>query len=440
MLNKILKSENFLSFLGNGIFAAFGFLSIFILARSYSTEVFGEWVLYITGIAFVEMMRTGLSGTPMVRFLSGAIDHDEGKKIIGSGWIINLLVTAIVVVLILFSNFLFKGKIGNSGFSLFFIWYPLLAIIIMPFNFSILYLQSFRKFGPMIILRLVNMGTFLVFLIINFYFLKVEIKIVVLVHMACVALASVIGIILGWSGIRSIFHAQKVWIKKQINFGKFSIGTLIGVNLLKSSDKIILGIMMKSADVALYFIPLKLIEIIEVPIRSFVAVALPRMSKASRQGNNDEVRKLFYSYTGILSIIILPLLLILFFFAEPLVLLLGGKEFIGGATIFRIFLIYAIFLPFDRFLGVTLDSINRPKYNLLKVLLMAIANILGDILVIYLFESLEAVAIITVFNILVGVIIGYYFLKRELMVDIIRIPVIGWRLIINDGLKKIFRR
>jgi len=436
----MLKNENFLSFLGNGIFAAFGFLGIFILARSYSTEVFGEWVLYITGIAFVEMLRTGISGTPMVRYLAGAVDDDEGKKIIGSGWIIGLTVTAVIVLLIVSANLLFKGIIGNSGFSLFFIWYPLLAFIILPFNYSISYLQSFRKFGPMIILRVVNMGTFIVFLIINFYFLQVEIKIVVFVHMACVALASIMGIIFGWSGIKSIFHAQKIWIKKQINFGKFSIGTLIGVNLLKSSDKIILGIMMKSADVALYFIPLKLIEIIEVPIRSFVAVALPRMSKASRQENNDEVRKLFYSYTGVLSIIILPLLLILFFFAEPLVVLFGGKEFVGGATIFRIFLLYAIFLPFDRFLGVTLDSINRPKYNLIKVVLMATANIIGDVIVIYLFKSLEAVAIITVFNILVGVIIGYYFLKRELMIDIIRIPVIGWKLIINDGLKKILRK
>ena len=440
MLKKLFKSENFLSLLGNGIFAVFGFLSIFILARTFSTDIFGEWVLYITGFAFMEMLRTGLSGTPMVRFLSGATSHEEGKDIIGSGWIIGLVITASIAIILYTVYFLFSSKLSESGFKLFFLWYPILSFIMMPFNYSIYYLQAFRKFGPMIFLRIINMGVFVIFLIINYLFLSVEIWLVVIVHILCNGLASLAGIFFGWSGLKSIIHAKKTLIKKQLNFGKFSVGTLIGANLLKSSDKIILGIMMKSADVAFYFIPLKLIEIIEIPVRSFVAVALPRMSKASQQGDDDEVRRVFYSYSGILSLIIVPILIILFFFAETLVVLLGGQEYAAAAGIFRIFLIYALFLPLDRFSGVTLDSINKPKYNLIKVLFMAIANILGDIAVIYYFNSLEAVALITVFNVLVGIIIGYYFLKREVLISLIKIPVTGWKLILKDGLKILKRK
>jgi O-antigen/teichoic acid export membrane protein len=371
----------------------------------------------------------------MVRFLSGATSQEEGKNIIGSGWVIGLIITLIIALILYIVYFLISKKLDESGFKLFFLWYPILSFIMMPYNYSICYLQAFRKFGPMIFLRIINMGSFVIFLIISYLFLSVEIWVVVIVHLACNGLASLSGIILGWSGLDSIRYAKKSWIKEQINFGKFSVGTLIGSNLLKSSDKIILGIMMKSADVAFYFIPLKLIEIIEIPVRSFVQVALPRMSKASRQNDENEVRRVFYSYAGILSILIIPLLIVLFFFAEFLVILLGGQDYAAAAGIFRIFLIYALFLPLDRFSGVTLDSINKPKYNLIKVIMMTLANIIGDIAVIYYFESLEAVALITVFNVLIGIIIGYYFLKREILISLFKIPVVGWKLIIKDGLK-----
>ena len=233
MLKRLFKSENFLSFLGNGIFAVLGFLGIYILARSFPKEVFGEWVLYITGFAFMEMLRSGISGTPMVRFLSGATSQEEGKNIIGSGWVIGLIITLIIALILYIVYFLISKKLDESGFKLFFLWYPILSFIMMPYNYSICYLQAFRKFGPMIFLRIINMGSFVIFLIISYLFLSVEIWVVVIVHLACNGLASLSGIILGWSGLDSIRYAKKSWIKEQINFGKFSVGTLIGSNLLK---------------------------------------------------------------------------------------------------------------------------------------------------------------------------------------------------------------
>jgi len=43
--------------------------------------------------------------------------------------------------------------------------------------------------------------------------------------------------------------------------------------------------------VALYSIPLKLTEIMEIPVRSFAMTAFPGMSKASIEGKKDIVRK-----------------------------------------------------------------------------------------------------------------------------------------------------
>jgi O-antigen/teichoic acid export membrane protein len=112
---------------------------------------------------------------------------------------------------------------------------------------------------------------------------------------------------------------------------------------------------------------------------------------------------------------------ILFFLAKPLTLLLGGDAYVESFTIFQIFLIYSLLLPMDRFAGVTLDAINRPVLNTVKVLCMAFVNIVGDILVIHYFGSLEGVAICTILNSAAGVVAGNLFLRHDLGTNMLRI-------------------
>jgi O-antigen/teichoic acid export membrane protein len=268
---------------------------------------------------------------------------------------------------------------------------------------------------------------FFCFLIVNFFWLELDVVYVVFVHIGAHLLASIYAMVRKWSGITTITKASRESVRTQMKFGKFSLGTLIGSNLLKSSDTFIIGIMLAEPQVAYYSIPLKLIEIVEIPMRSFVAVAFPKMSKASREGNNEKVRSVFYQYTGIVSWLFIPLVIGLFFFAKPLTLLLGGPEYLDSTIIFKIFLIYALLLPLDRFSGISLDAINKPNLNMIKVFFMASANIIGDIIAISVFKSLEAVAMVTIVNVSVGVLVGNWFLKRELGIKVSRIYPAGFK-------------
>jgi uncharacterized membrane protein YfcA len=56
--------------------------------------------------------------------------------------------------------------------------------------------------------------------------------------------------------------------------------------------------------------------------------------------------------------------------------------------------------------------IHRPKVNFIKVLIMLAANIIGDVGGIYILGNIYGVAITTVFPTLIGVIIGYYALRK----------------------------
>ena len=74
---------------------------------------------------------------------------------------------------------------------------------------------------------------------------------------------------------------KKETTKELIDFGKYSMGTLIGSSLLKSADTFIIGLspVLGSAGIAMYAIPLKLTDLLGIPLRSFAMTAYPRMSK-----------------------------------------------------------------------------------------------------------------------------------------------------------------
>jgi O-antigen/teichoic acid export membrane protein len=117
--------------------------------------------------------------------------------------------------------------------------------------------------------------------------------------------------------------------------------------------------------------------------------------------------------------------LITFLLANFFVLILGGRQYLGtdpltgfnATTIVRIFSIYGLLLPLDRMTGIGLDSVNRPDRNLTKVGYMVFANVIGDLIAVWIFKSLAAMAIASVLFTAIGVWVGYYFLDKELQLD-----------------------
>jgi O-antigen/teichoic acid export membrane protein len=447
VFDKILKSKNFLSLANNGLVAVFGFFGFLLLVRSLPTNQFGEWVLLITTANFLDMLRFGITRTAIVRFLAGA-DKEQAKKLIGSNWIINFFSTLFLALAVLAIRHWFYSTITASGFALFFKWFPVLAFVNLPFNNAQSVLQAKMRFDYMLILRLINVGLFMLFLLVNYFFLHVSLTLIVYAYLAINVLTSVVAMIPNWDGFRYVTKATRATNKMILNFGKYSTGTLIGSNLLKSADTFIIGLspFLGTAGVALYSIPLKLTEIIEIPLRSFAMTAFPGMSKASIEGNKDLVKHIFYTNAGGMTLLMIPVMLFCFIFAKELVYILGGPGYESTTSVFRIFTIYGLLLPLDRFIGVALDSVNMPKYNFLKVVYMAIANVVGDLLVVFAFyyvamatslltlfslpvsnihvitrvtrnfsiiTSLDGVAVVTISFTLIGIIVGRQYLNKS---------------------------
>lgn len=424
-LRKISKEDNFLSLAGNLIIAFFGFAGFALLARTFKVDVFGQWVLYISSGTFIEMFRFGITNTAIIRYLSGVAKEDR-LKFIGSNGLIGLIATTFIVVVLWSCHLMFPVPIKNAGYELFFTWYPLLAFVNLPFNTALVIMQADQKFGKILMIKSINSGGFFLVLLLNYLFFDMPLMKLVWAQLAITLFASLVCVMNGWDGLRHIRKATRHTNKVLLDFGKYTTFTLIGTNLLRSADTLIISLSpLGTAAVALYSIPMKLTELQQIPLRSFVATAFPKMSKASIQGKIEEVRSVFYSYSGAMTYLFVFISLITFAFADFFVLILGGIQYIGTdpvtgfntANIVRIFSIYGLLLPIDRMTGVGLDSINRPDRNFIKVLIMVIANVVGDLIAIFIFGSLPMVAVASILFTAIGVWVGYRFLNKELHIQ-----------------------
>lgn len=421
-LKKIVREDNFLSLTGNLVIAVLGISGFALLARSLSLDVFGEWVLFITGGSFVEMFRFGITNTGLIRFLSGA-DDESRTKLIGSNALIGLGATILIAVILVFCYTFFNEAISQSGYNLFFKWYPLLAFLNLPWNNALVVLQADRKYDKILIIKSINSGLFFLVILVNFFFIEMQLNQLVIALIIINAFTSLITIVLGWDGTKLITKATGKTNKTLLDFGKYTTFTLIGTNLLRSADTLIISLSpMGNAAVALYSIPLKLTELQQIPLRSFVATAFPKMSKASVQGKVQEVKDLFYTYSGALTYLFVLMSLFTFVFAEYLVLILSGEQYLvvdpitgfNVVDIVRVFSIYGLLLPIDRMTGIGLDSVNKPNINAIKVFVMVAANVIGDFIAIFIFKSLILVAVASIVFTLIGIWMGMYFLNKEL--------------------------
>jgi O-antigen/teichoic acid export membrane protein len=184
--------------------------------------------------------------------------------------------------------------------------------------------------------------------------------------------------------------------------------------------------MLGSGGVATYNVPARMIEIIEMPLRSFAVTALPQYAKMFAEGATTELKAIFERRTGLVFYLLLPISVLSFLFADWVVLILGGNNYADSAVLLRFFATYMAILPLDKFSGVLLDTINKPEINFIKVMIMLVVNISADYLGIYLFGNLESVAFASTLTFLSGMLFGYYQLNKHLGLNFKNILVFGW--------------
>ncbi len=405
-IKTLIRNPQLLSLAGNALAAGAGFLSVMLLARTQSPADLGTWMLYLTAWSFFDMVRSGLVQTALVKYYAST--QEAGYA--GAAWMIISVFTGAVSLLIGLGNLAFSSFIKDADVRLLLTQFPWLLISTVPYGIASWIQQAHHRFDRLLWMRLAFTFPFLAFVTTSYYF-HWTISDIGWAQTIIYTICSLI--FLPWSEWKAWALSTKKHVSDLLHFGKYSIGTLLCANLLKSSDTILLGIYLSPAAVAAFNLPYKLIEVVEIPLRSVAATAFPQMSRLLQTEGAGSVRALLIRQLKMLTLVLIPLSIACYIFAEPLVVLLGGEAYRSSASFFRVFAIYSLFLPADRFIGVAIDSLGMPQVNTLKVFLMVLVNVIGDIIALQLTQEPLAVAIVTVVTVLTGVIVGAYFLRSS---------------------------
>lgn len=416
-IRKMFDNIHFLSLSGNVVNTVLNSLVFIIAVRLMSLDDFGHWILFSACFTIAQLMKNSFIFTPLVRELAISDSEDVRKRIVGSAFLLNFLISLVLGVLsVLIYQIIPNGNV-KEGFIQFFRFYPFFLAADFSLTIAMGKLTEEKDFKRINIIKIAAPVLFLTGFALSFFFFELTFQRILIIQIILQLILSLIPVLFRWVNILYIFKAGKECVKKLFDFGKYCFGTTIAANLLQTSDKLLIGSFLTAKDLAVYELASKLIALLNIVLSSFCDIALPPMSKAFQNKHFREVRDIYYRYSGLLFYLLLVGMIVCFFASDLILYLLGGSKYSGVPevkAVFNIFLIYGLFITFDRFTGVVLEAINKPQVNLIKVLIMVGVNIAGDIVALKLFNSVEAVAVVTILNVVTGVIIGHLYLWKSI--------------------------
>lgn len=406
-----LNNKYIFSLAGNGIMSGVGMLTSIILLRALSINDMGVWILFLTIYLLLDTFRSGFLTIAFVKFYSGA-EKQRANEIVGTTWVVSILITVFFMFLNIPAYFL-SFYFANESISLFLKWFGITYMVSLPSFVATCILQGKQRFDQLLVLRIFNQGSFVIFLLGFIAFKNINIHTVIYSYILSNVLASIIGIIKGWTLFGKIKYQSVKALAELYDFGKFSVGTTLSASLFSTADKFIINFMLGPAALAIYDTGTKLLQVVEIPLRSFIATAMPSLSTYYNQGLKKEVLIVMKKYIGMISIMLIPLIILTFLLADYIIFVLGGDKYVNSLApnVLRIYMLIALLYPVDRFLALTLDVIHQPKINFFKVIIMLAITIVSDFIGIYLTGNLYGVSIATVFPILTGTFISFFALN-----------------------------
>ncbi len=421
-----LRNKHFLALAGNMVISVLSVVMMSLLYRALTKPDVGTWFFFLSFTGLAEAIRNGFLSTATVKYFAGT-DREKGDTVLGSVWTLATLLT----LLFLTANgiaWLFLSHFDNPQMLLVVKWFGITLVSSLPYTITFWILVAKEDYEKILWLRLVNNGSMVIIIVTLMFLNKMTLENQLILNFATNVLTSLVCIAFRLTHITTILKRKKETIISIAQFGKYSLATNLSSNLLSSSDTFIITYLLGPAALAIYNLPKRLMEIIEIPMRSFVGTGMSSMAKAMNNDRKDEVLHIFKKYSGMLTFAFIPIIAGGIVFADVAIHILGGAKYLGteAANIFRMFLLFSILYPIDRFNGVTLDILHMPKVNFHKVIAMLVVNVIADFAGVWYFKNMYGMAVAAPFVMLTGLLIGHYALKKILPYTIKEILVMGW--------------
>ncbi len=351
-----------------GIDFLLGFMGFLILVRIFAPADFGVWVLMITIISIIDVAKIGFLQNGIIKFLMNQTEL-EAKKLQTSALILNTILTFALIFLLWVAAPYLEHWLNAPGLaSIIRIHCYVLPVLILHthnvilmqanFNFKAYFLAGIAKSFPFFLILLL------------FYISNAPLSLTTLAW--CLNATFAIATMTSYLQVKGNLHIglfwDRYWISKIFHFGKYVFGTNLVSVLSSALDKFFLGALLSPVEVALANTAGRASNLIEIPVNSIVSVAYPKATEAYEKNELTKVKDIYEKSVGMMLSFTIPLFIIIFLFADAIILLIAGKAYSDAGAFLRILSFFAIIKPFDRQAGVFLNAIGKPGADMLLVI------------------------------------------------------------------------
>ena len=395
-----------------------GFLLTLIIAHYFGAKGLGDYVLSIVVLRIFTLFSKLGVDTFSIRFIASFAKQEKWKSIqLFRNKIIRVLSISSLIFSLLMYYFsqdianLVHAKVEHVRLNAFFV---------LPMAFFMLHYESLRglkKIAEFSFFYRMAQATFSIisiFIITQFY---VDGNVPVYAYLSSLAIVSLLAFIVffnSYNKIKQISDEEQIEELKYSEILKVSIPLMFAQSvqfIMAWTDKLMLGNMMGSEEVGIYFTAFKLSMFASIALMAINSIASPKFAELYGKKDFDGLKKVAHQSSKMIFLATLPLVLVFFVFPEFL-LGLFGEEFKVGVKAF-------VFLSF----GKLISSLSGSVGNLLQmtgkqVIFMnalffgAIVNVLLNFFLIPKF-GINGAALASMISLSMWNIIMVYFVKRE---------------------------
>jgi lipopolysaccharide exporter len=403
-----------------------GFGVFLLLVRILPKEEFGVWILYITIGGLLELTRYSFVLNAFVKY-SVTADAEEYKKILKASYVLNLALTVISVFLLLALGGILSNIWKSDNLQYLLYLYAIVMILYMPFTQAIVVMQSKFDFKNIFYSQLLrNGGFFLVVLFVWIYSYNVKLYQLVEVQIVFAVLTALLSYLL----VRKHFNLSAAldweWVKKLFHFSKYVFGTVITSTIANSMDKFLIGGILNTAEVATFNASTRVLNLIDVPLFSITSIVFPKSAERMERDGKHAVKYLYERSIGLMMAMAIPFVIFCYIFAEQIILIIAGKDYLEAVPLLRIVVFLSLLKPFDRQSGSILDAIGKPKLNFITVII----NFVLTIALLYtalIYFGIYGAAIGLLVSLFIAIVITHIILYRLLGINPFNVFIYAYR-------------
>lgn len=417
------------SLLTKGLTVLFGFANFYILIRLLSRDDYGAWVLFISVCTVMELVKHGFIRNPLIRYLAITEKKDWGQLQTASLFLNSTIGLLQLVALLLFAFLLSKFWGVLQLKSLFFI-YMITTIALIPTNHLEIIQQAEMKFKEIFYSCVLRHGLLFLYILLSLYYdSPISLDQLAFVQCACTIAGASLAFALNFKLLTLTKRLEKKWLMELFHYGKFTFGTNISSMVVKNIDTWMLGRMISTEAVTIFNPAIRVSNLVEVPTDTLSFIYFPHITKNIRSQTRDGKSVKYFYERAVASIlaIMIPVVIIINLFSHQVIQFIAGRGFEDTAPILQVTMLFGLLIPFNRFLGITLDAIGKAAQNFRIVLITAGLNIISNIFFIGYYGIIgAAVGTLTTYGIMVTS--NLFFLNREFGVSLFSIAsqVVGF--------------